>query len=272
MVLSDRTEAAPVGDDTEPVAAALLSAVRTLLRVRTVEEVVGVLIGVVSAFGGRTVPAHADDPDAIPVDLSFGEGDPLVASAPPGSPARARLESVLPRLIEDARIMVGRVRTTDQLSNESIIEPLTGLLNRRGVDRAVGRLRAGDTVVSIDLDRFKATNDTFGHDAGDAVLRAFSRSLRGQLRVFDVAGRPGGDEFIVIMPRTTPSDAVAAMDRVRDVWTEERKYDVGFSAGIALVANDNSKTALQDADHALYDAKRAGRDRSAIAAEAEVRE
>jgi diguanylate cyclase (GGDEF)-like protein len=271
MVLSDRTEAALVDDD-ERVAALLLGAVRTLLRVRTVEEVVGVLIGVVGAFGGRTVPAHADDPDAIPVDLSFGEGDPLLASAPMGSRARAHLESVLPRLVEDARVMVRRVRTADQLSSESIIEPLTGLLNRRGVDRAASRLRAGDTVVAIDLDRFKSTNDTFGHDAGDAVLRAFSRSLRGQLRVFDVAGRPGGDEFIVIMPRTSPSDAAAAMGRVRDVWTADRKYDVGFSAGIALVQSDGSTTALRDADHALYDAKRAGRDRTSIAAGEQVPE
>jgi diguanylate cyclase (GGDEF)-like protein len=264
MTANDHLESS-IAPDSRDVPETLLGAVRAILRVRTIEEVVGVLIGVVVAFGGRAVPAHADDPDAIPVDLSFGEGDPLLVSAPAGSLARAQLESVLPRLMEDARVMVGRVRSADQLSTESIIEPLTGLFNRRGVDRALRRLRGGDVVVMIDLDRFKATNDTFGHDAGDSVLRAFSRTLRGQLRVFDLAGRPGGDEFIVIMPRTGASEAEAAMQRVRETWEVDRKYDVGFSAGVAVASDDEPQIVVKAADEALYEAKHAGRDRTSVA-------
>jgi GGDEF domain-containing protein len=87
----------------------------------------------------------------------------------------------------------------ERLAESASTDLLTGLPNRRMLDRALGRLSANDTVVMLDLDHFKQVNDNFGHAAGDEVLRVFGSVLRGTVRGRDTVGRFGGEEFLIVL-------------------------------------------------------------------------
>ena len=111
----------------------------------------------------------------------------------------------------------------------------------------------------LDLDHFKQVNDTLGYAAGDDVLRAFGRVLRGTVRGRDTVGRFGGEEFLIVL--AAPGDADVFLQRLRTEWLTERPLPVTFSAGIVLSAGDPDET-VKLADQALYQAKEAGRDQS----------
>jgi two-component system cell cycle response regulator len=120
-----------------------------------------------------------------------------------------------------------------------------------------------------DVDHFKAVNDTYGHDAGDEVLRAVAQRILANIRSFDMAARLGGEEFVVVMPDTPPEDAMAAAERLRAKIAESplavvggRAICVTASLGVAAsIRGDESATLLKRADQALYAAKRDGRNR-----------
>jgi diguanylate cyclase (GGDEF)-like protein len=122
------------------------------------------------------------------------------------------------------------------------------------LDRALGRLSVDDTVIMLDLDHFKRVNDTFGHAAGDEVLRVFGRVLRDTVRGRDIVGRFGGEEFLIVLP--PPGGADAFLRRMRTEWLTARPFPVTFSAGIAVSAGDPDET-VNRADQALYQAKEA---------------
>jgi diguanylate cyclase (GGDEF)-like protein len=252
-----------MSQDTEPpepryqVPGAVYEATRSLLRLRTSGAARRVAEHLVRGLGGRLVPAGTEDPNAIPVDVSFGDGEPLLAAAPPGSAARALLDRYLALFQLDARHVLQLSGRTERLAVSASTDMLTGLLNRRMLDRALGRLSAGDTVIMLDLDHFKQVNDNFGHAAGDEVLRAFGRVLRGTVRSRDIAGRFGGEEFLIVLP--PPGNADVFLQRLRAEWLTERPLPVTFSAGIAPSAGDPDGT-VSLADQALYQAKEAGRD------------
>jgi diguanylate cyclase (GGDEF)-like protein len=239
------------------VPGALHEATRSLLRLRTTGDARRVAQHLVRELGGRLVPAGDDDPGVIPIDLSFGDGEPLLAAAPPGSAARVLLEQHLASFLLDARHVLQLSDRTERLAESASTDLLTGLPNRRMLDRALGRLSADETVILLDLDHFKWINDNFGHAAGDQVLRVFGRVLRGAVRERDTAGRFGGEEFLIVL--TSPGGADAVLRRLRAEWLTERPFPVTFSAGIAASAGDPDET-LSLADQALYAAKRAGRD------------
>ena len=134
----------------------------------------------------------------------------------------------------------------------------------------------GCAVVLLDLDRFKGYNDSLGHLAGDAALQAVARVLQATARAADVVCRYGGEEFIVLMPEQTIEGAARAAERFRDAverlqlrrGTPTGHHVLTISAGVAMlgerVAHD-AEDALRAADAALYNAKRAGRNRVEIA-------
>jgi diguanylate cyclase (GGDEF)-like protein len=170
-----------------------------------------------------------------------------------------------------------------QLATLSETDPLTGLPNRRGfVARALpamARLRregVACSVVMLDLDRFKVINDSFGHPAGDAVLRGVAVALGRALRGGDVTARLGGEEFALLLPDDVTGAARLA-DRLRLVVASSVAHPAGdgrrvtFSAGIAALdpAGDEATlhAALAAADRALYAAKEGGRDRVVIGGE-----
>src|SRR4051812_49417537 len=233
-----------------------------LLRISGAEDAAGVLISVVVERGGTTVPARLAGEDALPLDLSFGHGESLLPVAATGSRARIRLMTLLPALLEDGRIAVARAERLNRLAEQVDVDPLTGLLNRRAVQRLLPRLAPGDAVLVIDLDRFKELNDTHGHAAGDGVLTAFSRLLREQGRAGDRYIRLGGEEFLGIFPATTVAEVSNGLQRLRSAWAEVAPFPVTFSAGVAAVGDRGGTVAVRVADKAMYDAKNAGRDRT----------
>ena len=153
----------------------------------------------------------------------------------------------------------------DTLRAETRTDALTTLGNRRGLESRLVDLDPGDCVVLCDLDLFKSINDSFGHAAGDDVLARFGRLIDQQLRRRDYAARYGGEEFVLLLIRTEPDRALAALASLRDEWLDLGE-GVTFSAGIARVNVDRSPgAALAAADAALYDAKASGRDRFTVA-------
>jgi len=172
-----------------------------------------------------------------------------------------------------------RLRDNVQMSIEmAITDALTGLHNRRYmethlstlIDQAAGRGKPL-SVLLVDIDFFKAINDTHGHDAGDDVLREFALRLRKSIRGIDLACRYGGEEFVIVMPETDMAVATMVAERLRRriatepfaVGQDGGQIEVTISIGIAALANakDSAAAVLKRADQALYRAKRDGRNR-----------
>jgi diguanylate cyclase len=122
-----------------------------------------------------------------------------------------------------------------------------------------------NALLVIDVDEFKEINDTQGHDAGDALLVRLGQAIRGAVRTGDMVARVGGDEFTVLLPLCTQSEASRVAEQVRTAVLEMSGGDVTVSIGGAPLGADR-RGAVLDADRALYAAKAAGRNRSEVAA------
>ena len=158
---------------------------------------------------------------------------------------------------------------------------LTALPNRRHIlgllDEALAaneNTGAGLCIAVIDIDHFKAINDTHGHEAGDAVLEHFAQSCRDRVRAQDHLGRTGGEEFLLLLPEVSLDDAVRILDRIRDGFPAAVLEHSGlelpctFSAGVTeALPDDDRSSILRRADRALYAAKDEGRNRTRIGSE-----
>lgn len=159
-------------------------------------------------------------------------------------------------------------RTQKQASTDS----LTGLPNRRALEEFVSGLsktRVGYALAMIDLDHFKALNDTHGHHAGDRALVTFAEVIRKSLRRGDFAARWGGEEFALVMPTATAAPAVLAVDRIRTelalILQASGAIPFTLSAGVAdTTMTPEFDQLVRIADEALYCAKGGGRDRATI--------
>lgn len=154
----------------------------------------------------------------------------------------------------------------------SVTDRLTGLYNRLKLDETFTQEMERSirydhplSVVLLDIDHFKSVNDTYGHQTGDAVLIKFAALVKDNIRIIDVAGRWGGEEFLVICPETTLEHAVALANKIREVVGEHVFPDVGkktASFGVATLApGENEGDLIARADEALYRAKKGGRNR-----------
>ena len=237
---------------------AVHKAARSLLWVRTPADAAQVVRALVLDLGGTIVPADVTDANVLLANLSFGEAVPMLASAQPGSRARLLLDRYLPNFLLDARQALELSERVERLAEAASADALTGLPNRRMLERSLGRLTASDVVIMIDLDHFKTINDELGHAVGDEVLRAFGAALLSTVRGRDTVGRYGGEEFVVVLPSSANADSLLA--RLRDHWGVVRPQPITFSAGIALSSGDPAE-AMRRADEALYQAKESGRDR-----------
>jgi two-component system cell cycle response regulator len=221
---------------------------------------------------------------------------PMIILVEPGDDARLMrgldmgVNDYLMRPIERHELMARvktqtkRKRHSDFLRNrleesveQSITDSLTGLHNRRYLESHLKTLVAQSiagarslSVLIADIDHFKAVNDTFGHDGGDAVLREFSQRFKRNTRGIDLAGRLGGEEFLIIMPDTDLARACQVAERLRacvaaDEFqiSSQKRLRITASVGLATLerSDDTPETLFKRADRALYSAKRGGRNR-----------
>jgi diguanylate cyclase (GGDEF)-like protein len=170
-----------------------------------------------------------------------------------------------------------RIKAEEELKRLASLDPLTGINNRRTffelaeieLKRA---LRYGNsiTLVMMDIDHFKQVNDSFGHLAGDQALIKFAHLCKNNLRSFDLVARYGGEEFIVLLPRTDLQTGESIAERIRILIKEEgyifNKQAISFTISVGVTELDHQRPVtlealIEQADQALYLAKRSGRNR-----------
>jgi diguanylate cyclase (GGDEF)-like protein len=180
-------------------------------------------------------------------------------------------------IADHTALALANLRLRETLRNQSIRDPLTGLHNRRYMHEVLERelLRARRAewsigVLLLDLDKFKAVNDTYGHDAGDEVLKGVSRLLQSRLRAEDIVCRHGGEEFVVVLPQMPLESTLGRAEEIRQavkgLSVAYRQHAIGpisTSIGAAAFPEHGSTitSLLEAADGALYRAKAQGGDR-----------
>ncbi|MGZ4114054.1 MAG: diguanylate cyclase [Actinomycetota bacterium] len=183
--------------------------------------------------------------------------------------------AVLERFAAHAALVMRNATLLDEVRRMAATDGLTGIANRRTFDEALAREiaraeRTGQpvTLVMLDVDHFKRLNDEHGHQAGDSVLQVVGKALSADLRPFDTAARYGGEEFAIILPGCTAEESRDVAERIRRrAGASSPIAGVTLSAGVATLpgSSRDATDLVRAADAALYEAKRAGRDRLATA-------
>lgn len=226
---------------------------------------------------GRPVDVLADgfssDPDAI-VTLTRRDGHAILVDGAV-APVHGHDKRLLGTVVT-FRNVTASTRLTRELSHQANHDALTGLQNRRAfraqLQRAVrnaSEFGIGHALLCLDLDRFKAINDSGGHLAGDELLRQLALVLRQHVREHDSVARLGGDEFAVLLQGCTPRHAAEVAEKIRDAIVGYRfawdgsEHRVGASIGVMAFADGrrNTEQLIAAADRLCYAAKEAGRDR-----------
>lgn len=168
---------------------------------------------------------------------------------------------------------IGNIKMFEKMQHQATTDGLTGLVNHRSfyetLEKELWRSRRYGGLISlimIDVDNLKKINDTYGHRAGDRVIRKISRKIKECIRQIDTAARYGGDEFAVILPNTSLSDAVVAAERMVDmvakspaIW-KKKQIELSISVGLGQYdADTNPEDITSHSDQALYTAKKAGK-------------
>ncbi len=216
----------------------------------------------------------------IPLVDPHGETTGLLAfwgMAPPAEQGVALLQAIAP-------LLALQLRQADDLEHyraRASVDPLTGLANRAALDDRMleerarfDRYRRPVSLLVVDLDRFKAVNDTHGHEAGDAILRGVAEVIRGAIRDVDFAARFGGEELVVLLPETLLHAAAEVAERIRaavassPAVVEGVPIPVTASIGVSACPEcaEDPDDLFVSADQALYAAKEGGRNRVVAAA------
>jgi diguanylate cyclase (GGDEF)-like protein/PAS domain S-box-containing protein len=185
--------------------------------------------------------------------------------------------SLASTVAEGVALALANLKLRETLRSQAIRDDLTGLFNRRYMEETlerelhrVNRLGLPLSVAMLDLDHFKQYNDTFGHHAGDELLRALSRLFRSQVREDDIACRYGGEEFLIIMPGASLEVTLDRTEHLRqcvkqlhELRPSQFLHPITISIGLAIFPDNGSSGSalIQAADAALYRAKKEGRDR-----------
>lgn len=222
--------------------------------------------------------AEQGDDNLVVRALDLGVTDYLMRPIDPNELIARSLTQIRRKRCNDR--LRASVRQTIELA---VTDGLTGLHNRRYldnhmkllIDRATARGRPLSVCIT-DIDRFKLVNDTYGHDAGDAVLREFASRVRSAVRGADLACRYGGEEFVLVMPDTPGEMAASVAERLRRIIEQEPFRIPGMDVFLSITASlgiasalpegDSPEALLKRADTALYEAKRSGRNRVVAAA------
>lgn len=210
---------------------------------------------------------------------------PLTADgATPGRDRVAHTSHIATSLARSIALTVSRLNTRESLHMQAVHDPLTGLYNRRYMEDVLERTHAHAEkhhgtfgIVALDIDRFKLVNDTFGHAAGDTMLKAIAQLLTSLVRNEDTVCRFGGEEFVILMPSISLDAAVQRAELVRTRLADLQVQHEGRaltpmtgSLGVALFPQHGREwtTVLEEADAALYRAKQEGRNTVRVASSA----
>lgn len=168
-------------------------------------------------------------------------------------------------------VTVHQERISRRHRDASLIDPLTGLSNRRALFERFpdGHVPEGTGLIVFDLDDFKGINDRHGHTFGDTVLRSFARMIEENCRGDDIAVRLGGEEFVLVLPQSSSTHALALAERIRSIMgrmvhpMDDQPVTCTVSAGVAVAEKPGLSldTLIRKADNALYLSKRSGRNR-----------
>jgi len=193
----------------------------------------------------------------------------LHATGPDHAEPTAFAAAGLRSIANDGAMRIGTLRVIATTQFQARTDGLTGMVNRRTLDDRLRELVVSGimlTVAMVDLDHFKRLNDTYGHEGGDRALRVFANVIRGSLRGDDIAGRYGGEEFVLAFPSLSMGASLAVIERVRDEL--RRATESGacppFTASFGVAQWQPGMTVdtiLRLADVRLGEAKRLGRDR-----------
>jgi diguanylate cyclase (GGDEF)-like protein/PAS domain S-box-containing protein len=263
-------ERALAGADPADLAGETIGLVGTLLAVQAAE--VRLADGsLLAAFESAAPAAETPTPTtAHNVRLAIGDGDELLVV--PGRRLSEEELSFLRAVAHTLASTLARQRTEQRMRHEALHDPLTGLANRTllrdRLEHAIARSereRGATAVLFIDLDNFKAVNDSHGHAAGDAVLVESARRLHGAVRPGDTVARIGGDEFVALCEDVDADSALAVAHRLQDALRPSFtaggvEHQLSASIGVALGDREPDRL-LADADAASYRAKAAGRGR-----------
>jgi len=192
------------------------------------------------------------------------------------------------QLANQAATTINRANVYAEILKHATLDALTNFYNRRQLEERVKqevssakRQNKPLCAIMCDIDYFKSVNDTYGHAAGDYVLKTVSRVIKKHLRDYDIAGRYGGEEFVILLPYTNIKSAEMVANRLRSA-VEYEKMDISkinsevnennisvtISLGVReLSENDTPESLIQNADKALYKAKEDGRNRAVISYE-----
>jgi diguanylate cyclase (GGDEF)-like protein len=244
--------------------------------------------------GEKTSPCRHIDPKDVTESLcvpfmAHGEALGIVSlqmrdgqdqqEAMPRAPAEAGRQLAVV-LAKQVALALGNLKLKESLRNQSICDPLTGLFNRRYMEESLerefsraNRNKSSVAIIMMDLDHFKRFNDTFGHQAGDALLRAFGDLLKRNTRGQDIACRYGGEEFALVLTDSALPGALQRADILRQQvkqmsveYAGQLLGAVSISMGVAVFP-DHGVTmgdVMRASDQALYTAKREGRDRVSV--------
>jgi diguanylate cyclase (GGDEF)-like protein len=233
----------------------------------------GVLIGPRGDRGEAGRTDVGDDRIELLLDAGDENFGTLVLNADAFSDEQRELAA---SLVTPAVVALENARLHRIVERQAMVDGLTGLANRRHADeqlaaelRRAERFSAPLAIVLADLDNFKRVNDRHGHPVGDTVLREFARTLHDSVRDIDLAGRWGGEEFVLILPGTDAQGAAHLAERVREAILQRpvlapdgSRIAVSASFGVAAYPDLGSAAELiLAADGALYAAKRTGKDR-----------
>jgi diguanylate cyclase (GGDEF)-like protein len=213
----------------------------------------------------------------LPIIQSGAVGGVMQLVVPPED--QERISALIPNIgiyLREAAPVLEAKRLMETLRESTMRDPMTGLHNRRfleeSVDMLVGqaaRRKSGLAVMMLDLDYFKAVNDAYGHDAGDAVLKALAEVLGRSVRATDIVIRYGGEEFLILLQETTGEAAIAVAENIRNavaalkVETSGGLLQKTISIGVSSYPDDSENfwQVVKFADIALYHAKETGRNR-----------
>ena len=200
-------------------------------------------------------------------------------------PLSEQEKDYLEQLSAQTSTTIHRANVYAEILKHATLDALTGFYNRRQMEERIKQETASAKrkktplcAIMIDIDYFKHVNDTYGHAAGDFILKTTSKIIRSQLREYDIASRYGGEEFAIILPYTTKEEAVMVAERLRKAVADKviniehvnKKNDtktiqITISLGIySFKDTDTAQDLLMNADKALYDAKENGRNKVVV--------